>query len=104
MNVIYIVSDIFIAAMAVFGLWCVFQFLLLDLTARDSLRCAVDITSKEQIAKLEAVVCEIDRSAFLAREEKYAMLIDKELLYSEDISALPESISDRVEFYVRVQK
>jgi len=103
MNVICILSDIFIAAMAVFGLWCVFQFLALDLTASGSIRCAVNIDREERIERLGSIICEIDRSALFAREEKYALLFDAETILLVSEESLPENISDRVEFFVRTE-
>lgn len=101
MNVIGIISDIFIAAMAVFGLWCALQFLTLDLTSRSSLRCAVSISSPERIGDMCAIVYEIDRSALVAKEENYALLFDDKSLAELAEKEMPKEISGRVELYLR---
>ena len=103
MNIVGIASDIFIAAMAVFGLWCVFQFLSIDLTSSGKLRCAVNIVSKDQLDELDSIVYAIDRSALFAKEEKYALLLEEDVVPLISEAALPVDVSDRVEFYVRAK-
>ena len=102
-NVINIISDIFIAAMAVFGLWCAFQFIMLDISAHSRIRCAVRIDdSRESTERVGDMVCELDRSALTVREEKYPLLFTDKSKALKAASELSEELFDRVEFYVRI--
>lgn len=101
-NVINIISDVFIAAMAVFGLWCAFQFIMLDISTHSLIRCAANIDSHDSIARVGDMVCEMDRSALTVREEKYPLLFTDEGIALKAASELSEELFDRVEFYVRV--
>ncbi len=103
MTAVYIASQIFISAMAVFGLWCLFQLIIADTTVYPLQRNAIRPRNAEDLERIEYIVCEMDRSAFFAREEKYALLLDREMMNDRDLEELIRRLPSRVELYAPIE-
>lgn len=104
MSIFYIISDVFVAAMAVFGFWCVFQFFMIDFPTDRSLCCAVALTDKEDLKELSTTISVIETSHLLRSVkpkgcDKYPVLIPPDItLTPDDIKNIPEN----AQLYVRI--
>lgn len=94
-------AEIFLAAMAVFGLYCA-VFLLCG-GVRGRYRTAIIIQNINEITSLESMILQADTSFFSSRREKYALLVDCEFdeVAFEDIS---DSILSRLDIYRHIVK
>lgn len=104
MNLFYIISDVFISAMAVFGLWCLFHFLMIDLTKSNSLCCAIIVTDKESLKNLGETLSLVKTSHLLKGAkpkncDKYPVLLMQNVtLTADDMKNIPKN----AELYVRI--
>ena len=89
-------AEILLAAMAVFGIYCV-VFLLCG-ERRGKYKTAIRIQNINDIRSLESMILQADTSFFSSRREKYALLVDSELDRS-DVENIPDDIINRVEIY-----
>ncbi len=98
---VVLAAEIFLAAMAVFGIYCA-VFILCD-GGHSNYRTAIKIQNLNDIKTLESMILQADNSFFSSRREKYALLVDYEL-DEEAFEFISESISDRVELYRHIDK
>ena len=92
-------AEIFLAAMAVFGLYCAVFLLCGDIRRR--YRTAIRIQNINDIRSLESMILQADTSFFSSRREKYALLVDYDL-DKEAFDLISENFSDRVDIYRRI--
>lgn len=96
MSFLLLAAEILLAAMAVFGMYCVI-FLTCD-ELRCEYRTAIKIKNSNDLKTLESMILQADTSFFSSRREKYALLVDYDL-DEEAFDLISENFSDRVDIY-----
>ena len=101
MNAVGVLAEIFVAAMAVFGLWCAFELLMLDLSVTSDIVCALEIKNQDDIDALEETLCALDQSAYFRGKKRYVFLLSEESAADLLKSDISEELFYRAEFYIR---
>lgn len=101
-TVLIIAADIFVSAMAVFGVWCILRFYSIGSSRRKNLKTAIYINSVDDIEKLEGIIFEADHVFFERKQDKYPLLADEALCECFFDQAISSTVIDRVDVYIRV--
>ena len=92
-------AEIFLAAMAVFGIYC--ALFLMSENGREWYSIAIRIQNKNDIKNLEGIILQAGTSLFSSCREKYALLVDYDL-DEDSLKYISDNLSVRVDVYRRI--
>lgn len=103
MSFVSVIPGVFISAMAVFGFWCLFGFVWIDISLKKHFRFAIDISGALGAEEIEKMLEYMDMAKLVPKHGKYALLISSENDIPPSLPDLPKDLLERAELYVKTE-